>query len=72
MEWPDYLAMVSEMKTDLATQSEAKDWSWRETLRFRDYVIALLYSFYPLRNDFGDVEVVSRSAFNTTTTEERE
>ena len=64
--------MVSEMKTDLAKQSEAKDWSWRETLRFRDYVIAFLYSFYPLRNDFGDVEVVSRSAFNNTATEERQ
>ena len=71
-EWPDYLAMVSEMKSDLAEQEEAKDWTWRETLRYQDYVIASLYSFYPLRNDFGDVEVVSRSAFNNTTTEERE
>ena len=72
VEWPDYLSMVLEMKNDLAKQSETKDWSWRETLRFRDYVIALLYSFYPLRNDFGDVEVVSRSAFNNTTSEERQ
>jgi len=75
VEWPDYLAMVSQMKTDLAVlagKSEAKDWTWRETLRYQDYVIASLYSFYPLRNDFGDVEVVSRSAFNNTTTEERE
>jgi len=72
VEWPDYLAMVSQMKSDLAEQEEAKDWTWRETLRYQDYVIASLYSFYPLRNDFGDVEVVSRSAFNNTTTEERE
>ena len=75
VEWPDYLAMVSEMKTDLAAlagKSEAKDWTWRETLRYQDYVIALLYSHYPLRNDFGDVEIVSKSAFNNTTTEERE
>ena len=72
VEWPDYLAMVSEMKSDLAEQEEAKDWTWRETLRYQDYVIALLYSFYPLRNDFGDVEVVSKSAFNNTTHEERE
>jgi hypothetical protein len=73
-EWPDYLAMVSEMKSDLAVlagKSEAKDWTWRETLRYQDYVIASLYSFYPLRNDFGDVEVVSKSAFNNTTHEER-
>ena len=34
-------------------------------------MIALLYSHYPLRNDFGDVEVVSKSAFNNTTHEER-
>ena len=71
VEWTDYLKMVSEMKSDLAEQQEAKDWTWRGTLRFQDYVIALLYSHYPLRNDFGDVEVVSRSTFNNTTTEER-
>ena len=71
VEWPDYLAMVSEMKTDLAEQEAAKDWTWRGTLRYQDYVIALLYSHYPLRNDFGDVKVVSKSAFNNTTHEER-
>ena len=72
-EWPDYLAMVSQMKTDLAVLAgKVEDWSWRETLRYQDYVIALLYSHYPLRNDFGDVKVVSKAAFNNTTTEERE
>ena len=35
-------------------------------------MIALLYSHYPLRNDFGDVKVVSKAVFNNTTTEERE
>ena len=43
VEWPDYLSMVSEMKSDLASQEEAKDWTWRETLRYQDYVIASLF-----------------------------
>ena len=29
VEWLDYLKMVSEMKSELAKQQEASDWTWR-------------------------------------------
>ena len=61
VEWPDYLALVkvlgAEVKELRGTLSK------REKMRFQDYLIALLYSHYPLRNDFGDVKVVSASEF---------
>ena len=71
VDWPDYQSMVSEMKEDVK-DLKGKDWSWREKQRFQDYVIALLYSFYPLRNDFADVKIVNKKTFNNTTTQQRE
>ena len=71
VDWPDYLRLVTTMRKDVR-DLKGNDWSWREKSRFQDFVIVLLYSFYPLRNDFGNVKVLTKSNFNKTTKAERE
>ena len=61
MEWPDYKEMVKELGQE--AKALRGTLSARERVRFQDYLIALLYSHYPLRNDFGDVRVITRAKF---------
>ena len=61
VEWPDYKAMVKELGQE--AKALRGTLSARERVRFQDYLIALLYSHYPLRNDFGDVRVITRAKF---------
>lgn len=70
VEWLDYLELVMKVRAEVS-DLKGNDWSWREKQRFQDYLLLLLYSHYPLRNDFGDVLVVGKKAFNNTTQEQR-
>ena len=46
--------------------------SKREENKFQDYLLVLLYSHYPLRNNFGDVKIITPTDFKKLTKEARE
>jgi integrase len=66
IDWPDYLKLVTKMKGDI-NDLKGKDWSWREKQRYQDYLIVLLYSHYPLRNDFANVKLTTATALKKAT-----
>ena len=61
VEWPDYQKMVAVMAAEVRGLRGAM--SKREQNKFQDYLLVLLYSHYPLRNDFGDVKITTATAF---------
>ena len=63
IDWPDYLEVVDKMR-DRAAHLKSQAWSKRETQQYQDYLIALLYSKYPLRNDWAEVKVISKTEYN--------
>ena len=63
VEWPAFQAMVRDMAQDVSDMKGGRAWSAPELMRYQDYVLALLYSHYPLRNDFGDVKILSKMGF---------
>jgi hypothetical protein len=63
VEWPAFQAMVRDMAQDVSDMKGARAWSAPELMRYQDYVLALLYSHYPLHNDFGDVKILSKMGF---------
>ena len=63
IEWPDYLEVVDKMR-DRAAHLKSQAWSKRETQQYQDYLIALLYSKYPLRNDWAEVKVITKTDYN--------
>jgi hypothetical protein len=65
--WDEYLQLVQTLGThvkSLGTAPRSDPWSWRQLSQYQDYLLALLYSHYPLRNDFGDVRFLSKTAYN--------
>ena len=67
--WPDYLKMVESMGKE--ARELRGELSKREATHYQDYLLTLLYSHYPLRNDFADVKVISATQFKKLTDEER-
>ena len=63
IEWPDYLGIVDKLR-DHTAHLKSQAWSKRETQQYQDYLIALLYSKYPLRNDWAEVKVITKTEYN--------
>ena len=63
IEWPDYLKIVEKLRDD-TSNLKSQDWSKKETQKYQDFLIALLYSKYPLRNDWADVKVITKTDYN--------
>ncbi len=63
IEWPDYLEVVDQLR-DRAAHLKSQAWNPKQTQQYQDYLIALLYSKYPLRNDWADVKVISKTEYN--------
>ena len=70
IEWPEYLQIVSKLRAEV---SEFKPGSWtpKQKQGYQDYLITLLYSHYPLRNDFADTRVISKTEYNALTEEQK-
>ena len=70
VEWPEYLEMVKKLGRE--TKNLHKDLSKREMFRLQDYLLVLLHSHYPLRNNFADVKVISHAEFKRLTPAQKE
>lgn len=52
VEWPDYIKMADKMRDTTKGMTSTKEWTMADKMRFQDYLVALLYQHYPVRNDF--------------------
>ena len=71
IEWTDFLAIVDSLRQE-AEKLKAGEWSSKEKTVYQDYLIALLYSKYPLRNDFAHVKVITKKQYNGLSDGEKE
>jgi len=58
IEWPEYEAMVTRLSKDVQWTGEVTK---SQEMKFQDYLITLLHKNFPVRNDFADLRVVTRS-----------
>ena len=52
VDWPDYIKMVETLHKHTTSLKTTSEWSMPDKMWFQDYLVALLYQHYPLRNDF--------------------
>ena len=70
IEWPEYLGIVDRLGSGVAGLGSG-EWSKREKQQYQDYLVTLLYSKYPLRNDWADVRVITKTEYNALGEEEK-
>ena len=54
IDWPDYLEVVDTLR-DKTAHLKSEPWNPKQKQAYQDHLITLLYSKYPLRNDWADV-----------------
>ena len=64
IEWPEFLEIVEKLRADAHRGAKAGEWTAERRRAYQDYLLALLYSKYPLRNDFAGVRVIGKKAYN--------
>ena len=64
IDWPDFLEIVEKLRADAHVGGKSGEWTAARRQAFQDYLLALLYSKYPLRNDFAGVRVIGKKAYN--------
>ena len=63
IDWPDYLEIVEELRKE-SDALKSGEWTKKQQQLFQDYLVTLLYSKYPLRNDWADVRVITKTEYN--------
>ena len=63
IDWPDYLEIVEELRKE-SDALKSGEWTKKQQQLFQDYLVTLLYSKYPLRNDWADVMVITKTEYN--------
>ena len=63
IDWPDYLDIVERLR-DRVSSLKSGDWTAKQKQDYQDFLITLLYSKYPLRNDWADVMVITKTDYN--------
>ena len=69
VEWPDYLKLVEDMGEAVrpVLNARGRDWIGEEREAVQDYLLVLLYSKLPVRNDFADMKVIYKKECNQKT-----
>ena len=68
IEWDDYLAIVDKLRDSVShLKSGPSEWSESDLMKYQDYILTLLYSKYPLRNDLSETRVISKTSYNNLT-----
>ena len=71
IEWPEFLEIVGKLGNEVS-EFKAGDWTKKQKMLYQDYIITLLYSHYPLRNDFADTQVISKTDYNSLSLEQKQ
>ena len=69
IEWPEYLDIVEKLRADAPGTRNV--WTPERRQAYQDYLLTLLYSKYPLRNDFAGVRVIGKKAYNALSLEDK-
>ncbi len=68
IEWPDYVEMVDRMSHEVKFSGEM---TTSTAMKFQDYLVALLYRHFPVRNDFSDLKIILSKDWNNLTDEKK-
>ena len=71
VDYEDYVKKVDELGERLDDVKKKVEWSNDDVRRFQEYLIAKLYTVYPLRNDYV-MKVVSKAEFNKLSEKDKE
>ena len=71
VDYDDYVKKVDELGERLDDVKKKTEWSNDDVRRFQEYLIAKLYTVYPLRNDYV-MKVVSKAEFNKLSEKDKE
>ena len=71
VDYDDYVKKVDELGERLDDVKKKAEWSNDDVRRFQEYLIAKLYTVYPLRNDYV-MKVVSKAEFNKLSEKDKE
>ena len=71
VEFGEYRSMVDGLREKTDVFLKEKEWSLQTRRKFQEYLLPLLFTVLPLRNEFV-MTVVSKSAFNKLTPAEKE
>ena len=59
----EYLKKVEELGADVQSLKKKSEWNLEDRRKYQEYLLAKLYTKYPLRNDYV-MMVISKAAFN--------
>ena len=59
----EYLTKVEELGTNVSNLKKKNEWSLEDKRNYQEYLLAKLYTKYPLRNDYV-MDVISKATFN--------
>ena len=71
VEFDGYKAMVSHLRDTVKPLFKEKVWSYQQRRSFQEYLLPLMFTILPLRNEFV-MTVISKTAFNKLTPEEKQ
>ena len=71
VEFGEYRSMVDGLREEVAGVLKEKEWSVQTRRKYQEYLLPLIFTVLPLRNEFV-MTVVSKSAFNRLTPAEKE
>ena len=65
VKWEDFEDMVSLLEKEILPLKKQKTgWSDSETVKYQNWLVVLLYKHFPIRNDFHDMEIISKKEYN--------
>eukprot|EP01046_Picozoa_sp_COSAG06_P056645 COSAG06_NODE_10783_length_1617_cov_1.291173_3_plen_295_part_01 len=70
IDWPDYLGIVDRLGAEVE-RFKPGEWTKKQKQQYQDYLLTLLYSKYPLRNDWVDVRVITKTEYNKLSDEQK-
>ena len=70
IEWTEYLQIVEKLRQEVS-DFKPGSWSPKQKMAYQDYIITLLYSHYPLRNDFANTRVINKTEYNSLSQEQK-
>ena len=64
VEWTDYVKMVDKLSNNVKHLKKKSEWSIDDLNKYQEHLLTLLYKYYPVRNDFHDMKILSKREYN--------
>ena len=70
VDWVDYLEIVDKLRGEVK-RFKPGQWDDKQKMAYQDYLLALFYSKFPLRNDLSETKIITKKQYNQLTEEEK-